>query len=48
MLNLIFLVYAMKKNYILKGLNEDVYYKNITKLELKALMWKLYLYQHLQ
>jgi len=27
-----------------KGLNGDVYYKNISRLELKTLMWKFYLY----
>jgi hypothetical protein len=38
MLNVAFLVYAMSKTFFLKGLNEDVYYKNVSKLELKALM----------
>jgi hypothetical protein len=28
----------------LKGLIEDVYYKNVSKLELNALMWKFYIY----
>ncbi len=38
MLNVVFPVYAMNKTFFLKGLNEDVYYKNVSKLELKVLM----------
>jgi hypothetical protein len=38
MLNATFPVYAMNKFFLFKGLNEDVYYKNVSKLELKALM----------
>jgi hypothetical protein len=38
MLNVVFPIYARAKLFFKKGLNEDVYYKNVSKLELKALM----------
>jgi hypothetical protein len=38
MLNIVFPIHAMSKALFFKGLNEDVYYKNISKFELKALM----------
>jgi hypothetical protein len=38
MLNVVFPIYAMGKFLKKKGLNEDVYYKNVSKLKLKTLM----------
>jgi hypothetical protein len=48
MLNVSFQYMPWARLSFLKGLNEDVYNNNASKLELKALMWKIYMYLHLQ